>query len=68
MIPGVVAATLGELPMPTSVPSQDHDQLAREWLRLAEDPDNISFRDAFLDLARAWMELAMEEGAKAAAT
>jgi hypothetical protein len=42
----------------------DYDQLARECVVLAEDPNNRRFQDEFLDLARAWMELAMEEEAK----
>jgi hypothetical protein len=35
--------------------------LARKYVRLAEDPDNEEYREQFLDLARVWMEVAIEE-------
>jgi hypothetical protein len=50
--------------MPTPPPAQDYTAFARKYVRLAEDPENASYREQFLDLARVWMELAMEEEAK----
>ena len=50
--------------MPTPPPAQDYTALARKYVRLAEDPKNASYREQFLDLARVWMEFAMEEEGK----
>ena len=50
--------------MPTPPPAQDYTALARKYVRLAEDPTNASYREQFLDLARVWMEYAMEEEGK----
>ena len=50
--------------MPTPLPEQDYTALARKYVRLAEDPENSLYREQFLDLARVWMEFAMEEAAK----
>ena len=50
--------------MPTPPPAQDYTALARNYVRLAEDPKNVSYREQFLDLARVWMEFAIEEEAK----
>ena len=50
--------------MPTPPPAQDYTAFAREYVRLAEDPKNVSYREQFLDLARVWMEFAMEEEGK----
>jgi hypothetical protein len=50
--------------MPTPLPAQDYTALARKYVRLAEDPENSLYREQFLDLARVWMEFAMEEAAK----
>ena len=47
--------------MPTPMPVQDSTALARKYVRLAEDPDNEECREQFLDLARVWMEVAIEE-------
>jgi hypothetical protein len=47
--------------MPTPMPLQDFTALARKYVRLAEDPDNEEYREQFLDLARVWMEVAIEE-------
>ena len=47
--------------MPTPPLAQDYTALARKYVRLAEDPKNVSYREQFLDLARVWMEFAMEE-------
>ena len=47
--------------MLTPPPAQDYTALARNYVRLAEDPKNVSYREQFLDLARVWMEFAMEE-------
>jgi hypothetical protein len=49
------------LTMPTPMPLQDFTALARKYVRLAEDPDNEEYREQFLDLARVWMEVAIEE-------
>jgi len=48
--------------MPTPPPAQDYTALARKYVRLAEDPKNVSYREQFLDLAR--VEYAMEEEGK----
>ena len=50
--------------MPTPPLAQDYTALARKYVRLAEDPKNVSYREQFLDLARVWMEFAMEEEGK----
>lgn len=50
--------------MPTPPPAQDYTAFARKYVRLAEDPENASYREQFLDLARVWMEFAMEEEGK----
>jgi hypothetical protein len=50
--------------MPTPLPAQDYTALARKYVRLAEDPENSLYREQFLDLARGWMEFAMEEATK----
>jgi hypothetical protein len=50
--------------MPTAPPAQDYTALARKYVRLAEDPKNVSYREQFLDLARVWLEFAMEEEGK----
>jgi hypothetical protein len=50
--------------MPTPHPAQDYTALAHKYVRLAEDPTNASYREQFLDLARVWMEYAMEEEGK----
>ena len=50
--------------MPTPLPAQDYTAFARKYVRLAEDPENASYREQFLDLARVWMEFAMEEEGK----
>jgi hypothetical protein len=47
--------------MLTPLPTQDYTVLARKYVRLAEDPANVLYREQFLDLARVWMEVAMEE-------
>jgi len=54
----------GELSMPTPHLAQDYTALARKYEGLAEDPTNASYREQFLDLARVWMEFAMEEEGK----
>jgi len=53
---------MGATSMPT--PAQDYTALARKYVRLAEDPENSLYREQFLDLARGWMEFAMEEATK----
>jgi hypothetical protein len=52
---------MGATSMPTPLPAQDYTALARKYVRLAEDPENSLYREQFLDLARGWMEFAMEE-------
>jgi hypothetical protein len=47
--------------MLTPLPTQDYTVLARKYVRLAEDPANALYREQFLDLARVWMEVVMEE-------
>jgi hypothetical protein len=47
--------------MPTPLPTHDYTVLARKYVRLAEDPANALYREQFLDLARVWVEVAMEE-------
>ncbi len=47
--------------MPTLRSLDDFTALARKYVRLAEDPDNEKYREQFLDLARVWMEVAIEE-------
>jgi hypothetical protein len=47
--------------MPALMPAKDFTALARKYVRLAEDPDNEEYREQFLDLARVWMEVAIEE-------
>ena len=47
--------------MLTPLPTQDYTVLASKYVRLAEDPANVLYREQFLDLARVWMEVAMEE-------
>ena len=42
--------------------TEDFTDLARKYVRLAEDPDNEEYREQFLDLARVRMEVAIEEG------
>jgi hypothetical protein len=41
--------------------TEDFTDLARKYVRLAEDPDNEGYREQFLNLARVWMEVAIEE-------
>jgi hypothetical protein len=48
------------LTVPTLMPVEDFAAVARKYARLAEDPDNEEYREQFLDLARVWMEVAME--------
>ena len=47
--------------MPTPRSLDDFTALARKYVRLAQDPDNEEYREQFRDLARVWMEVAIEE-------
>jgi hypothetical protein len=40
---------------------QDCARRASAYAKLAEEPSNLDFREQYLHLARAWMDLALEQ-------
>ena len=48
-----------------AIGDQDCTRRASAYAKLAEEPSNLDFREQYLHLARAWMDLALERGAAA---
>jgi hypothetical protein len=44
-----------------AIGDQDCARRASAYAKLAEEPGNLDFREQYLHLARAWMDLALEE-------
>jgi hypothetical protein len=44
-----------------AIGDQDCARRASAYAKLAEEPSNLDFREQYLHLARAWMDLALEQ-------
>jgi len=44
-----------------AIGDQDCTRRASAYAKLAEEPGNLDFREQYLHLARAWMDLALEQ-------
>ena len=44
-----------------AIGDQDCVRRASAYAKLAEEPSNLDFREQYLHLARAWMDLALEQ-------
>ncbi len=44
-----------------AIRDEDCAMRASGYARLADEPGNVEFREQFLDLAQAWMDLALEQ-------
>jgi hypothetical protein len=59
-------AVSGESSMPTPPRAQDYTAFARKDLRLAEDPENASYREQFLDFGCGWSSRWKKKGSRPA--